>query len=76
MYSPDIMTCDFDLIPKIKEPIHGKRFVTREDIANALRQQVTQFTHGAANAEVDGIQCLPHHWQHMMTVTRDYIEGL
>ncbi|GFX14231.1 uncharacterized protein TNCV_1767251 [Trichonephila clavipes] len=47
--------CDFDLIPKIKEPIRGRRFATREDITNALRQQVTRFTHGEANAVADDI---------------------
>ncbi|GFY05568.1 uncharacterized protein TNCV_4370771 [Trichonephila clavipes] len=67
---------DFDLIPKIKEPIRGRRFATREDIANAVRQQVTRFTHGAASAEADGIQRLPHRWQCVVTVAGDYIEGL
>ncbi|GFT28439.1 uncharacterized protein TNCV_428561 [Trichonephila clavipes] len=37
--------CDFDLIPKIKEPVRSRRFATRKDIANAVRQQVTRFTH-------------------------------
>ncbi|GFY29680.1 transposable element Tcb1 transposase [Trichonephila clavipes] len=37
-YSPDILPCDFDLILKIKEPIRGRRFATREDIANVVRQ--------------------------------------
>ncbi|GFV04030.1 uncharacterized protein TNCV_916541 [Trichonephila clavipes] len=55
--------CDFDLIPKIKEPIRGRLFATRKDIANAMRQQVTQFTNGAEKAEADGIQRLPHRWQ-------------
>ncbi|GFX98504.1 histone-lysine N-methyltransferase SETMAR [Trichonephila clavipes] len=27
-YSPDISPCDFDLIPKIKEPIRGRPFET------------------------------------------------
>ncbi|GFU73869.1 hypothetical protein TNCV_554971 [Trichonephila clavipes] len=44
----------------IKQPIRCRRFATPEDIANAVGQQVTQFTHDAANAEADGIQCLPH----------------
>ncbi|GFW97829.1 uncharacterized protein TNCV_1425921 [Trichonephila clavipes] len=47
--------CDFDLIPKIKERIRGRQFATREDIANVVRQQVTRFTHDAANAEAGGI---------------------
>ncbi|GFU99181.1 uncharacterized protein TNCV_1228951 [Trichonephila clavipes] len=52
------------------------RFATREDIANAVHQQVTQFTHDAANAEAGGIQCLRHRWQHVVTVAGDYIKEL
>ncbi|GFV61673.1 uncharacterized protein TNCV_188311 [Trichonephila clavipes] len=52
--------CDFDLIPKIKEPIRGRRFAQREDIVNAVRRQMTRFTHGAGNTETDGIQHLLH----------------
>ncbi|GFU10160.1 histone-lysine N-methyltransferase SETMAR [Trichonephila clavipes] len=59
-YSPYISPCNFDLIPKIKELIRDRRFATREDIANAVRQHVTRFKEGAENAETDGIQCLPH----------------
>ncbi|GFT30474.1 histone-lysine N-methyltransferase SETMAR [Trichonephila clavipes] len=61
-YSPDIFPCDFDLIPKIKETISGRWFATLEDIANAVRQKVTRFTHGVANTEADGIQRLPYRW--------------
>ncbi|GFR13226.1 histone-lysine N-methyltransferase SETMAR [Trichonephila clavata] len=59
-YSSEISPCDFYPIPKITEPIHGRWFATREDIANTVRQQVLRFTHGVANAEADGIQRLPH----------------
>ncbi|PSN37260.1 hypothetical protein C0J52_24790 [Blattella germanica] len=41
-------------IHNIKEPLHGRRFATREDIANAVRQHMSRFTYGAANAEADG----------------------
>ncbi|GFV76142.1 uncharacterized protein TNCV_4672311 [Trichonephila clavipes] len=68
--------CDFDLIRKIKETIRGRWSATREDIANAVRQQVTRFTHSAADTEADDIQRLPHCWQRVITVARDYIEGL
>ena len=52
-YSPDISPCDFDLIPKIKEPLSGRRFATREDIDKAACKLMTRFTHGEANAVVD-----------------------
>ncbi|GFU95200.1 uncharacterized protein TNCV_4139841 [Trichonephila clavipes] len=68
--------CDFDLILKVKEPIRGRRFVTQEDIANAMRQQVTRFTHGVANAEANAIQRLPHCRQRVVTVAGDYIDDL
>ncbi|PRD28601.1 UNVERIFIED_CONTAM: hypothetical protein NCL1_31875 [Trichonephila clavipes] len=75
-YSPDISPCDFDLIPKIKEPIHDRWFATREEIANAVRQQVTRFPHDATNAEADGIPCLPYSRQNVVKVAGDYIKGL
>ncbi|PRD27005.1 UNVERIFIED_CONTAM: hypothetical protein NCL1_36543 [Trichonephila clavipes] len=46
--------CDFDQIPKIKEPIRDRRFATREDIANVVHLLGTPFTHGAENAETGG----------------------
>ncbi|GFW69990.1 hypothetical protein TNCV_1404431 [Trichonephila clavipes] len=31
-----------------------------------MLQQVTRYTHGAANAEADGIQRLPHRWKRVI----------
>ncbi|PRD27287.1 UNVERIFIED_CONTAM: hypothetical protein NCL1_35760 [Trichonephila clavipes] len=68
------MECDseFDLTPN---QYRGRRFATGEDIANAVRQQVTRFTHCVANAEAGGIQSLPHHWQRVVIVAGDLIEA-
>ncbi|GFX59472.1 hypothetical protein TNCV_2342081 [Trichonephila clavipes] len=68
--------CDFGFIPKIKEPVCGRRFETRVDIANAGCQQVTRFTHSLGNAEADGIQRLLHRSQRVVTVAGVYIESL
>ncbi|GFT32271.1 uncharacterized protein TNCV_1035311 [Trichonephila clavipes] len=76
IFHPETLIPDFLPIPKIKEPIRGRRFATREDIVNTVCQQVTLFTHVVANAEADGIQSLPHHWQRVVPVVGDYIEGL
>ncbi|GFW76301.1 transposable element Tcb2 transposase [Trichonephila clavipes] len=70
------LPCDFDLLPKIKEPIYGRRFATRKDIAKAVRQQVILITHCAENSEADGIQRLLHGWQREVTVVGDSTEGL
>ena len=56
-YSPDLSPCDYDLIPKLKAPLRGHRFRTRDDIANAVRRLIkTNFNHG----EADGIPRFPH----------------
>ncbi|GFW91088.1 uncharacterized protein TNCV_1759621 [Trichonephila clavipes] len=67
---------EFDPIPKINEPICGRRFARCEDIANAMRQQVTRITHGVVNTEAGGIQRLANRWQRMVIVAGTYIEGL
>ena len=57
-YSPDLLPCDYELIPKLKALLLGHRFHTRDDIASAVRRLImTIFSHG----EADGIRRLPHH---------------
>ena len=52
-YSPDLSPCDYDLIPKLKAPLRGHKFRTRDDIVIAVRRLVmTNFSHG----EGDGIR--------------------
>jgi hypothetical protein len=36
LYSPDMNLCDYDLFAKMKEPLRGTRYNTREDIIWAL----------------------------------------
>ena len=72
-YSPDLSPCDYDLIPKLKPPLRGHRFRTRDDIAIAVRRLImTNFSHG----EADGISRLPHRWQHTINSLGDYFEGV
>ena len=39
-YSPDMAPCDFWLFPKLKRPLKGKRFQTREDIMTAMTAEL------------------------------------
>ena len=72
-YSPDLSPCDYDLIPKLKVPLHGNRFRTRDGIAIAVRRLImTNFSQG----EADGIRRLPHRWQRTVDSLGDYFEGL
>ncbi|GFV38323.1 HTH_48 domain-containing protein [Trichonephila clavipes] len=43
-------------------------------VSTCDEQHSGRFTHGAANAEADGIQRLPHRWQCVVTVAGDYFE--
>jgi len=71
-YSPDLSPCDFDLIPKMKEPLHGIRFRTVPEILQAADRTIrTINTRGAAKC----ILRLPHRWQWVVNNAGDYIEG-
>ena len=64
--------CDFDLIPKMKEPLRGIRFRTDPEILQAVDRSIrTINTTDAAK----GILRLPHRWQRVVHNAGDYIEG-
>ena len=71
-YPPDLSPCVYDLILKLKAPLRGHRFRTRNDIVIAVRRLImTNFSHG----EADGIRLLPHRWQRTIDSLGDYFEG-
>jgi len=72
-YSPDISPCDFDLIPKVKEPLRGRRFKTIPDVIDAVGRSVRTINKtGAAK----GIMRLPHRWKRVLHNVGEYIEDL
>ena len=63
--------CDFDLIPKMKEPLRGICFRTVPEILQAVDRSIrTINSTGAAK----GILRLPHRWQRVVYNAGDYIE--
>ncbi|GBL84275.1 hypothetical protein AVEN_118660-1 [Araneus ventricosus] len=57
-YSPDLSPCDFDLIPKMKEPLRGIRFRTVPEILQAVFRSIQTIN------TTDAAKCilqLPHH---------------
>ena len=71
-YSPDLSPCDFDLIPKMKEPLRGIRFRTVPAIRQAVDRSIRTINRtGAAT----GILRLPHRWQRVVHHAGDYTEG-
>jgi hypothetical protein len=64
---------DFDLFPKLKKPLRGKRFRSIEEASN----EVTQVNRRINNEGVlTGIQDLPKRWATVIKHNGDYIEGL
>ena len=61
--SSTLSPCDFDLIPKMKEPLRGIRFRTVPEILQAVDRSIqTINTTGPAK----GILRLPHRWQRVV----------
>ncbi|PSN35492.1 hypothetical protein C0J52_22305 [Blattella germanica] len=71
LYSPDLSQCDFELIPKLKALLRGRRFHAREDIAHAVQRNIVRLNNGVA----DGISHLPHRWQRAVDCLGNYFEG-
>ena len=64
--------CDFDLIPKMKEPLRGIRFRTVPEILQAVVRSIrTINTTGSAKS----ILRFPHLWQRFVNNAGDYVEG-
>ena len=64
--------CDFDLIPKMKEPLRGIRFRTVPEILQAVDGSIRTINKtGAAK----GILRLSHSWQRVVNDAGDYNEG-
>ena len=67
-----ISPCDFDLIPKMKQPLRGIRFRTVPEILQAVDRSIRTINiTGAAK----GILRLPHRRQRVVHNAGDYIEG-
>ena len=72
-YSPVISPWDYDLFPKIKEPLRGIRFNNICDILTAIDRSIAD---AARKLAIDGIQNLQYRWQRVIDNAGDYIEGL
>lgn len=72
-YSPDMSPPDFDLFPKLKGPLRGRRFADLEQLSLSVTQQIRDIN---KNNELQGIQDLPKRWKLVIEKHGDYIEGL
>jgi histone-lysine N-methyltransferase SETMAR len=72
-YSPDMSPPDFDLFPKLKKPLRGKRFRSIEEVSNEVNRVIRRINNKGV---VTGIQDLPKHWTAVIKHNGDYTEGL
>ncbi|PNF43538.1 hypothetical protein B7P43_G03937 [Cryptotermes secundus] len=71
-YIPDMSAPDFDLFPKLKQPMRGRRFPSLEELSAAVTRAIRQKKDGV----LDGIVKLLTRWESVIEKQGDYIEGL
>jgi hypothetical protein len=64
---------DFDLFPKLKKPIYGKRFRSIEEVSNEVTPEIRRINNEGV---LTGIQDLPKRWIAVIKHSGDDIEGL
>jgi hypothetical protein len=72
LYSPDMSPSDFDLFPKLKKPLRGKRFRIIE-VSNEVTRVIRRINNEGV---LTGIQDLPKRWTAVIKHNGDYTEGL
>ena len=72
-YSPDMSPQDFDLFPKLKEPMRGHRFSSLEEVSAAVTLAIRRLK---KSGTLNGRANLPKRWGAVIEKQGDYIEGL
>ena len=72
-YSPDLSPPDFDLFPKLKEPLRGIRYESLDEPERAVNREVRRINFGSL---ATGIYALPKRWNSVIRSRGDYFEGL
>ncbi len=72
-YSPDLSPPDFNLFPKLREPLCGTRFGSLDELSLARIQEIR---HLKKERHLNIIQKHPNRWQACIKRGGDYIEGL
>jgi len=72
-YSPDKSPPDFDLFPKLKEPMRGHRFSSLEEVSAAVTRAIRGLN---KSGTLNRIENLPKRWDAVIEKQGDYIEGL
>ena len=65
--------CDYDRFVKMKEPLGGKHYDTREAIIRAIGRSLRDIDR---DGRADGVRRLPYVWQKVVEMRGDYFEGM
>ena len=63
----------FDLFPKLKKPLRGKRFGSIEEVSNEVTRVIRRINNEGV---LTAIQDLPKRWTAVIKHNGDYTEGL
>ncbi len=69
-YSPDTSLPDFDGISKFKDPIHGRRFTSWDDMYSAIQSTIISLNLEGRAKEVSK---LPQVWERVIVKEGEYI---
>jgi transposase len=72
-YIPDMSPPEFDLFPKLKEPMRGHHFSSLEEVTAAVTQAIRGLNKSGA---LKGTANLPKRWDAVIEKRADYTEGL
>ena len=72
-YSPYMSPLAFDLFPKLKKLLRGKRFRSIEEVSNEVTRVIRRINNEGV---LTGIQDLPKRRTTVIKHNGDYIEGL
>jgi hypothetical protein len=72
-YSPEMSPPDFDLFPKLKKPLRGKRFRSVEEVSNEVTRVIRRINNEGV---LTGTQVSPKRWTAVIKHNAHYIEGL
>jgi transposase len=72
-YIPDTSPPDFDLFPKLKKPLCGKRLRSIEEVSNEATRVIRHINNEGI---LTGIQDLSKCWTAVIKHNGDYVEGL
>ena len=72
LYSPNMTPGDYDHFAKVKEPLRGTQYKTRDELIRAVERSIRNID---GDGRVYSVRRLPNVWENVIYKGGDYIEG-